>query len=45
LVEIVIIHILGSVEDECTFSLVSFLKSKLRNNLDVHLQLLVGMYS
>jgi hypothetical protein len=42
LAEVAVIHVLGSVEDERTFSSVSFLKSKLRNSLDVHLQLVVG---
>jgi len=36
-------HILGLVEDEGCFSSVSFLKSKLRNRLNPHLQL-VAMY-
>jgi hypothetical protein len=37
-------HILGLVEDERCFSSVSFLKSKLRNQLNLHLQL-VAMYA
>ena len=36
---------IGSVEDECVFSSVSFLKTKLRNSLDPHLGVVVGMYS
>jgi hypothetical protein len=44
-------HILGSVEDEKYFnferyfSYVSFLKSKLQNQLNLHLQLVVVMYA
>lgn len=45
LAEIAIVHVLGSVEDERVFSWVSFLKSKVRNSLDKHLQCVVGMYS
>ncbi len=36
LAEIVMIHILGSVEDERCFSLVSFLKDKVHNHLNSH---------
>ena len=45
LAEIALVHVIGSVEDECVFSSVSFLKTKLRNPLDPHLGLVVGMYS
>lgn len=45
LAEIAVVHVLGSVEDECCFSLVNFLKSKVRNNLKGHLYLVVGMIS
>ena len=45
LAEIALVHVIGSVEDERVFSSVSFLKSKLRNSLDPHLGLVVGMYS
>lgn len=45
LAEVAVIHVLGSVEDERTFSSVAFLKSKLRNTLSMHLELVVGMYS
>jgi hypothetical protein len=44
LVEIAMIHVLGSIEDESSFSSVSFLKNKLRNCLNPHLEL-VAMYS
>jgi hypothetical protein len=37
-------HILGLVEDERYFNSVSFLKSKMRNQLNLHLQL-VAMYA
>jgi len=45
LVEMALVHVLGNVEDEYTFSTLNFLKSKLRNNLEDHLQLVVGMFS
>jgi hypothetical protein len=38
------VHILGSINDEQFFSLVSFLKNKLCNCLNPHLQL-VTMYT
>ena len=45
LTEIAIVQVLGSVEDERTFSL-SFLKDKTRNMLDnAHLSLVVGMHA
>jgi hypothetical protein len=37
------IHVLGSIEDESCFSSISFLKNKLRNHLNLHLEL-VAMY-
>jgi hypothetical protein len=39
-----ILHVLGSIEDERCFSLVSFLKNKLRNHFNPHLELVVVMY-
>jgi len=36
---------LGSVEDERTFSTFIFMKSKLRNQLTTHLDLVVKMYA
>lgn len=45
LAEMALVHVIGSVEDERLFSSVGFLKSKLRNNLDDHIQVVVGMYS
>ena len=45
LVEIAIVQILGSMEDEITFSSLSFLKDKTKNRLDnTHLSLVVGMH-
>jgi hypothetical protein len=38
------IHILGSVEDERTFSSLNFLKDRFQNRLDQHLQVVVGMH-
>jgi hypothetical protein len=43
--KIAVVHILGSVQDECCFSSLSFLKNKLRNHLNDHLGVVVGMYS
>ncbi len=45
LVELVIVMVLGSVEDERTFSILTFMKSKLRNRLTTHLDLVVKMYA
>jgi hypothetical protein len=42
--EIGMIHVLGSVEDERTFSSLNFLKDRLQNRLDEHLQVVVGMH-
>jgi hypothetical protein len=39
------VHILGSINDEQCFSLVSFLKNKFCNHLNHHLQLVVTMYT
>ncbi len=36
--------VLGSVEDECCFSTLFFLKSKLHNRLIKHLDLIVRMF-
>lgn len=45
LVEVIMVHVLGFVEDEHCFSLVSFLKNKMCNHLNQHLQLVVAMYA
>lgn len=45
LAEIAVVHVLGSVEDEHLFSTVGFLKSKLRSNLEEHIQVVVGIFS
>jgi hypothetical protein len=45
LVEIAMVHVLGFVEDEHCFSFASFLKTKLRNCLDPHLELAIAMFS
>jgi hypothetical protein len=42
--EIAAVTILGSVEDERTFSTLNYMKSKVRNNLQEHLDLVVRMY-
>jgi len=44
LVEFAIGVIRGNVEDECTFSTIIFMKSKLRNHLTTNLDLVVSMY-
>jgi hypothetical protein len=44
LAEIATILVLGSVEDERTFSTLSFMKDKLRNRLQTHLPLVVTMH-
>jgi hypothetical protein len=43
LAHIAMVHVLGSVEDECAFSSLNFLKDKQRNRLDSHLSLVMGM--
>jgi len=45
LAEIAVTHVIGSVEDERTFSSLTFLKSKLRATLVDNLEVAVGMYS
>ncbi len=45
LVEIAIVMVVGSVEDERIFSTVNFMKSKLCNCLTTHLNLVVWMYA
>jgi len=45
LAEIVVVHVLGSIEDERLLSSVGFFKSKLCNNLEEHIQGVVGMFS
>jgi hypothetical protein len=43
--EIAVTTVLGSVEDERTFSTLGFMKSKLRNRLGSHLGTTVKMFS
>jgi hypothetical protein len=45
LVELVIIMVLGNVEDERTFSIINFMNSKLCNHLIVHLDLVVNEFA
>lgn len=45
LVEMVMVHVIGSIKDKRTFPVVIFLKSKQMGGLTTHLQLLVGMYA
>jgi len=44
LAKIVIVQVLGSTEDERTFSTLSFMKSKLQNRFNEHLPMVVNMY-
>jgi len=44
LTEIVVTHVIWSVEDKRTFSCLVFLKSKLRTSLVENLKVVVGMY-
>jgi hypothetical protein len=43
--ELAVVQVLGSIEDERTFSTVTFSKSRLRNCLSEHLAACVGIYS
>lgn len=43
--ELAVVSVLGSVEDERTFSTLSFMKNKLRNRLSTHLPLVVSMHA
>jgi hypothetical protein len=43
-VELVVVIVLGFVEDERTFNTLSFMKNKLKNHLSTHLPVVVGMY-
>jgi hypothetical protein len=43
--ELAVVQVLGSVEDERTFSTVAFSKSKLRNHLNEHLSACIGIFS
>jgi hypothetical protein len=45
LVELVVVRVIGLVEDEWCFSKLTFMKTKLRNQLIVHLELVMRMFS
>ena len=45
IVELAVVVVLGSIENEHTFSTLSFMKNKLRNRLNVHLPLVVAMHA
>jgi hypothetical protein len=45
LYEIAVTTVLGSMGDECTFSTLSFMKLKLRNRLDGHLDTCVKVFA
>ena len=42
--EVATVNVMGSVEDERTFSTLNYMKSKIQNNLDEHLDLVVRMF-
>ncbi len=44
LIEVAIIQVIGSMEDEDNFSTLSFIKSKLKNRLTAHLDLMIHMF-
>ncbi len=44
MVDIIVIQMLGLLEDEQTFFTFFFMKSKLRNRRNEHLNIVVGMY-
>ena len=43
--KLAIIAVLGSIEDERTFSTLGFMKSKIRNHLGIHLQTYVKVFA
>jgi hypothetical protein len=43
--KMVVVHVLGNVEDECCLSSLTFLKSKFEATLNPHLPLVIGMYN
>jgi hypothetical protein len=45
LAKIVAIQVIGSMEDECTFNILSFMKSKLKNRFTSHLDLVIRTFS
>jgi len=45
LIEVAIVQVLGSIEDERCFSSLAFVKNKPRNSLDPHQENVVEMYS
>jgi hypothetical protein len=45
LVELAIIDVLKNVENKCTFSIINFMKSKLRNQLITNVDLVIRMYA
>jgi hypothetical protein len=40
-----VVQVIGSIENECFFSTLIFMKIKLRNRLTMHLELLIHMFS
>jgi len=44
MVEIAVVQVIGSMEDEWCFSMFSFMKTKLRNQLTTHLDVVIHMF-
>jgi hypothetical protein len=42
--EIIVVQVIGSMEDEWCFSMFSFMKTKLRNRLMTHLDVVIRMF-
>jgi len=40
-----VVQVIGSIENECFFSTLIFMKIKLKNTLTMHLELLIHMFS
>jgi hypothetical protein len=45
LTKMVVVHVLGNVEDERCLSSLTFLKNKFKATLDLHLPFVIGMYN
>jgi len=45
LLKLLLFKFFGSVQNECTFSTLAFVKLKFYNHLAKHLEIVMGMYS
>jgi hypothetical protein len=45
LAEITVVQVIGSIEDEQTFNTIAFIKNKLHNYLNTHLDLCTGSHN